>query len=179
MTRSPRQNGLFEPNLFLQFFLAGQPLGRLIERAIGASGMKATEYAVLSAVDELEPVMPSDVARITGMPRPTLTTHIERLVGGGLVERVQNPQDGRSYMLTLTSHGRRVKDENGRALGHALTQLEAQLEDDPRELTAALGRLRAAAEAALDAYADRRADDAPGEDGKPTNRARGNYSTSI
>jgi DNA-binding MarR family transcriptional regulator len=156
MTLGPRQDGLFEPNLFLQFFLAGQPLGRLIERAIAASGMKAVEYAVLSAVDELEPVMPSDIARLTGMPRPTLTPYIERLVFNGLIKRVQNPRDGRSYVLTLTPEGHRVKDENGRGLKSAMDELVTHLEDDPDELTAALGRLRAAAEAALDSELESR-----------------------
>jgi DNA-binding MarR family transcriptional regulator len=167
MTRAPRQDGLFEPNLFLQFFLAGQPLGRLIERAIAPSGMKANEYAVMSAVDELEPVMPSDIARLTGMPRPTLTAHIERLVLDGYVERVQNPHDGRSYMLTLTPRGRRVKDENGRGLLTAFRELMAHLEDDPDELTAALGRLRAAAEAALDINRDRYEESGAREAGQP------------
>jgi DNA-binding MarR family transcriptional regulator len=67
----------------------------------------------------------------------------------GLVQRVQNERDGRSYLLTLTSRGRDVKDENGRGLKAALDILVAHLEDDPDALTAALGRLRAAAEAAL------------------------------
>src|SRR5947209_13646972 len=130
MSRGPRKDGLFEPNLFLQFFLTGQPLGRLIERAIEASGMRATEYALLSAVEELQPVMPSDVARLTGMPRPTLSTLIDRLVQDGLIQRVQNPNDGRSYMLTLTEHGRTVKDANGRALQTAFHALTTHLEDD-------------------------------------------------
>jgi DNA-binding MarR family transcriptional regulator len=149
MPRAARKDGLYEPNLFLQFFLTGQPIGRLIERAIAPSGMRSTEYALLSAVDELEPVMPSDVARLTGMPRPTLTPYIERLVTAGYVGRVPNPRDGRSYMLTLTPEGRRVKDESGRALGVALQSLVAQLEGDADEMTSVLGRLREAAEETL------------------------------
>ena len=68
MPRGPRQDGLFEPGLFLQFFLAAQPIGRLIEQAIGDSSMSAPEYAVLSAIDELAPVTPADIARLTGVP---------------------------------------------------------------------------------------------------------------
>lgn len=149
MPRTPRKDGLYEPNLFLQFFLTGQPIGRLIERVIAPSGMKATEYAVLSAVDELEPVMPSDVSRLTGIPRPTLTPHIERLVAAGYVGRVPNARDGRSYMLTLTPEGHRVKDESGRALDVALRSLLAHLEGDGSELVSALERLREAAEETL------------------------------
>jgi DNA-binding MarR family transcriptional regulator len=147
--RGPRQDGLFEPNLFLQFFLAAQPIGRLIEQAISVSHMSASEYAVLSAIDELAPVTPADIARLTGVPRPTLTAHIDRLVRAGHVERHENPNDGRSYTVDLTARGRNTKDENGRALLAAQQALEAQL-DDAANLTAMLGRLRAAAEAALE-----------------------------
>ncbi len=145
----PRKDGLSQPNLFLQFFLASQPIGRLIERAIMPSAMKATDYAVLSAIDELQPVMPSDIASSTGMPRPTLTPYIERLQQSGLVDRVSNPHDGRSYMLTLTREGQRVKDENGRALEVALRRLADHLGDDTASLTDMLGRLREAAEETL------------------------------
>jgi DNA-binding MarR family transcriptional regulator len=149
MPRSPRKDGLYEPNLFLQFFLTGQPIGRLIECAIAPSSLRSAEYAVLSAIDELEPVMPSDIARLTGIPRPTLTPHIERLVIAGYVGRIPNPRDGRSYMLTLTPDGSRVKEESSRALDVALRSLVAHLEGDVDALTGALGRLREAAEETL------------------------------
>jgi DNA-binding MarR family transcriptional regulator len=150
MPRAACTDGLDEPNLFPQFFLTGQPIARLVERDIAHSNLKSTEYALLSAVDELEPVMPSDIARVTGMPRPTLTPYFERLLGTGLIARIPNPHDGRSYMITLTPGGRRIKVESGRALDVALRNLMSHLEGDPDDLTGALGRLRHAAEAALE-----------------------------
>lgn len=152
MPRVARSDGLYEPNLLLQFFLAGQPLGRLIERAIAPSGMKASEYAILSAVEELEPVVPGDIARLTGIPQSTLTPYLERLTGAGYVERGRNPRDGRSYLLQLTPQGRRVKDESGRALSVLLRELDDRLEGGAGALTRDLGRLREAAEVLLDGY---------------------------
>ena len=149
MPRAPRQDGLFEPGLFLQFFLAAQPIGRLIEQAIRQSNMSAGDYAVLSAVDELEPVTPADIARLAGIPRPTLTAQIDRLIRAGHVKRRKNPSDGRSYTLELTARGRRTKDENGRALLAAHQALAEHLADEDRQVIAMLGRLRAAAETAL------------------------------
>jgi DNA-binding MarR family transcriptional regulator len=133
----------------LQFFLTGQAMGQLIERVIAPSGMKASEYAILSAIDELEPVVPSDIARLTGMPRPTLTPYLERLSAAAYVERVPNPRDGRSYLLKLTPDGRRVKDESGSALSVLLRDLDARLQGDSDSLSRDLGRLREAAEALL------------------------------
>lgn len=150
MPRIARTDGLYEPNLLLQFFLTGQPLGRLIERAIAPSGMKASEYAILSAIDELEPVAPSDIARLTAMPRPTLTPYLERLVAVRYIERIPNPRDGRSYMLILTPKGHRVKAESGAALNLVLQELNSRLTCDADALTSDLGRLREAAEAMLE-----------------------------
>jgi DNA-binding MarR family transcriptional regulator len=150
MPRSARADGIYEPNLLLQFFLTSQAVGRLVEHAIAPVRMNATEYALLSVVDELEPVKPSDIARMVGMPRPTLTPYLDRLVAMGSVERTPNPRDGRSYMLALTPEGRRAKDEAGRALAGALTRVASHLPGDIDELTASLGLLREAAEAATE-----------------------------
>ncbi|HST24518.1 MAG TPA: MarR family winged helix-turn-helix transcriptional regulator [Gaiellaceae bacterium] len=147
MPREPRQDGLFAPNLFLQFFLTAQPVGKLVEQAIRASGMSAGDYAVLSAIDELAPVTPADVSRLTGVPRPTLSAVIGRLTHAGHVKRRRHPSDGRSYTLELTARGRKTKDENGRALLDAAQALESHLEDSGT--AAVLERLRQAAEAAL------------------------------
>lgn len=149
MSRAQRQDGLFEPGLFLQFFLAAQAVGQLIERAIQQSKLTASEYAALSAIDELGPVTPADVARLTGVPRPTLTAQIEKLVQAQLVRRRDNPDDGRSYTLELTARGRRTKDACGRALLVAGEALDELLEEETAQLVASLGRLRDAAEAAL------------------------------
>ena len=135
--------------MVLQFFLAAQPVGRLVERAIRKSGMSASDYAILSAIDELEPVTPADVARLTGMPRPTLSATIERLTRAGHLRRRKNPRDGRSYTLALSARGRRAKAENGAALLEAEKQLAARL-PHPERATALLADLRVAAEAALD-----------------------------
>jgi DNA-binding MarR family transcriptional regulator len=149
VTRASRQDGLFEPNVFLQFFLAAQPVGRLVERAIRKSGMSASDYAILSAIDELEPVTPADVARLTGMPRPTLSATIERLSRAGHLRRRKNPRDGRSYTLALSARGRRAKAENGAALLEAEKQLAGTL-SHPEQVKAQLAELRVAAEAALE-----------------------------
>jgi DNA-binding MarR family transcriptional regulator len=149
MPRATRTDGLYEPNLLLQYFLTGQAVGRLVERAIAPARMSAAEYALLSAIDELEPVKPSDIARLTGMPRPTLTPYIDHLVAAGWIARSPNPRDGRSYMLGLTREGSRVKGEAGRALAAALARLVSYLGCDADELTDLLGQLRDAAEAAL------------------------------
>jgi DNA-binding MarR family transcriptional regulator len=148
--REPRQDGLFEPNLFLQFFLAGQPIRRLIEQAIRDSGLSANEYAVFSAIEELEPVTPADIARVIGAPRPTLTTQIDHLIRLGLVRRQPHRRDKRSYTLRLTARGRRVKLEAGRGLLAAERALDTALEGESGETTAMLGRLRTAAEAAVE-----------------------------
>ena len=40
----------------------------------------------------------------------TMTNRIDQLVKAGLVERIQNPNDGRSVLVGLTRQGRKVID---------------------------------------------------------------------
>ena len=51
-------------------------------------------------------VSPSKVAESFGVPKANVTSVIDRLVGKGLVSRQENPDDRRSYILSLTEEGR-------------------------------------------------------------------------
>ena len=46
---------------------------------------------------------PSDLQAEMGVPSTTLRNRINELVAAGLVERVPNPQDGRSHLLRTTN----------------------------------------------------------------------------
>ena len=49
---------------------------------------------------------PGEVAESFGVPKANVTSVIDRLVGKGLVSRRENPDDRRSYILSLTEEGR-------------------------------------------------------------------------
>ena len=63
-------------------------------------------YAALLALGVEEPQSQQGLARLTGVSGTTMTAVAETLQADGLVERVRNPGDRRSYALTRTPAGR-------------------------------------------------------------------------
>ncbi len=63
-------------------------------------------YAALLALADLEPRSQQSLANLTGVSGTTMTTVAEALLRDGLVERIRNPLDRRSYALTRTPAGR-------------------------------------------------------------------------
>jgi len=55
-------------------------------------------------------VSPGEVAESFGVPKANVTSVIDRLVGKGLVSRQENPDDRRSYILSLTEEGKSQVD---------------------------------------------------------------------
>ena len=80
-------------------------MGSLLGREFEAAGIP-DGFGVYSAIGALGRVTPTDLAQVVGMRPTTLSGHIERLVRGGVVSRIENPDDGRSYLLELAERGR-------------------------------------------------------------------------
>ncbi|MEE8619739.1 MAG: MarR family transcriptional regulator [Dehalococcoidia bacterium] len=51
-------------------------------------------------------ISPGEVATSFGVPRANVTSIIDRLVDKGLISRQENPDDRRSYILSLTVEGK-------------------------------------------------------------------------
>jgi DNA-binding MarR family transcriptional regulator len=64
--------------------------------------------AVLVALTDQEPQTQSSLARVTCVSGTTLTAVAQSLQRDGLVERMRNPEDRRSYSLSRTTRGRTV-----------------------------------------------------------------------
>ena len=91
--------------LFLKAGTTSQLVGRIVEARLEPVGIPGYLLAVLTHIRDLAPVSPSRVSTASGMPATTLRDNIQRLVDRGLVRRVPNPDDGRSYLLVPTPRG--------------------------------------------------------------------------
>jgi DNA-binding MarR family transcriptional regulator len=67
--------------------------------------------AALSTVEHHGPMTPSEVAARERIQRPTATRVLARLEQAGLVERMRDPADGRSSLLSTTPAGRELLAE--------------------------------------------------------------------
>jgi DNA-binding MarR family transcriptional regulator len=64
---------------------------------------------VLSTLVESGPLTQIDLANATGTDRTAMTYLLDELERRGLVERVRNPGDRRSYLIHLTPAGERLR----------------------------------------------------------------------
>jgi len=114
-------------HLFLQIATASQYVGQVIDRELEAIGLPAYLLALLTHVRDHAPVTPSKISAASGVPMTTLRDNIQRLVDRGLVRRVKNTEDGRSYRLVLTAAGKRTIQAADPALLQAYLAVERRL----------------------------------------------------
>jgi DNA-binding MarR family transcriptional regulator len=135
----------------LELWLAAGRAGELIARELRPIGLPAHLFGVLTHVAAREPVAPSTIAAEEGIPVTTVRDHVQALVDHGLVERVPNPDDRRSYLLVRTRAGVDLLSLGNAVLAGIYTALEPRLprpaseyEQRLRELGAALAEVRGA-----------------------------------
>lgn len=92
-------------SLLLLVGAASQRLGQVVDRELAAEGVDARDYALLSLVGVRGPVRLTEVAAELGMPLTTASDAVRRLERRDLVERVPNPEDGRSSLFRLAAAG--------------------------------------------------------------------------
>jgi DNA-binding MarR family transcriptional regulator len=140
---SSRQNILF------QTYVTGQLVTTLLERHFEASGISSNYFGLLSALGIWGPITPTELAARIGMRPTTLSSALARVAELGYVERVPNPNDGRSYLVELSEEGQRAWRAGWPALRSSLAHLEQELGDALDQVQDAIDRLHAATRAAI------------------------------
>lgn len=79
-----------------------------ISDAAGKKDLRPGWYSVLTILDGGGEMTPSELSRVCGRDRSTLTSTLKALDAQGLIERRRNPEDLRSYSVRLTGDGRRM-----------------------------------------------------------------------
>ena len=120
-------NGMPDRHLFLQLATASHYVGQVIDRELEEIGQPTYLLALLTHVRDHAPVTPSRLSAASGMPMTTLRDNIQRLVDRGLVRRVENAEDGRSYLVVLTAAGKRAIKAADPALLRAYLAVERRL----------------------------------------------------
>jgi DNA-binding MarR family transcriptional regulator len=90
---------------FLLIFALGQQLGGLLGQTMRDAPLKPGEFAVYSALRLEQPVTPSRLAGVLGMPPTTLSSALRKMTEAGHLRRLRNPADGRSALVELTDVG--------------------------------------------------------------------------
>lgn len=77
---------------------------------VGKSGLKGTQYSLLSYVVKFGPLRPGDLAREMKIDASTLTRNLKPMVANGWLELAPG-SDGRSRLVSVTDAGREKRTE--------------------------------------------------------------------
>jgi DNA-binding MarR family transcriptional regulator len=136
-----------EFSLLFELYAASNVGAALVDEALGPV---ADGYAVFGAVRVLGPITPGDAAALIGLPATTATDVVQRLVDRGVIERVANPRDGRSYLLQITPKGEAAWEESRAPFEPVLARLEGNLDVPPDDVRRVLRALDSALRATLE-----------------------------
>lgn len=73
-----------------------------IDRELASLDITAAQYIVFNSIAQGRGRTISDLCRVLGYDSGAMTRLLDRVEGKGLVRRVANPEDRRSYLLELT-----------------------------------------------------------------------------
>ncbi|MGQ2978420.1 MAG: MarR family winged helix-turn-helix transcriptional regulator [Polaromonas sp.] len=85
-------------------------VARHYDDEVGKTGLKTTQYSLLSHVFKLGPLRPGDLARAMKVDASTLTRNLKPLVAAGWLT-LEAGSDGRSRLVSITDSGREKRAE--------------------------------------------------------------------
>jgi len=138
MAPAPRRPVLLE--LAVANSLASQVFVRELLRA----GYPPTQVGMLTLIDIHGPITPSGLEAETGIPKTTLRGRVQGLSRAGLVRRVANEGDRRSYFLEVTPEGKQFLRAMRPVVRAAEQAIEQELGASLEDLRGPLERLRKA-----------------------------------
>ncbi len=99
---------------------------RHYDQRVGETGLKNTQYALLSYVVRLGPIRPKELARHMHMDPSTLTRNLQPMVAHGWL-KIGAGRDARSRLVGATEAGRAKQAQGQRAWKAAQTSLNELL----------------------------------------------------
>ncbi|HUF95231.1 MAG TPA: MarR family transcriptional regulator [Acidimicrobiia bacterium] len=106
----------------------GRLARRLRQHTVG--DLTPSQSSVLATLDKRGPASMSRLAEIEAISRPSTTGIVSRLVEKGLVERADNPDDGRSAIVAITRAGSELLEQRRAERNAFLARAIESLEDD-------------------------------------------------
>jgi DNA-binding MarR family transcriptional regulator len=78
----------------------------LYDGALAQVGMKTTQFSLLVATANSEPVRPSELAKMLEMDESTMSRNVERMCARGWLQLRPEGEDRRSHFIEVTEKGR-------------------------------------------------------------------------
>lgn len=101
-------------------------VSRHYDAEVAKSGLKTTQYSLLSHVLHLGPLRPVDLAQAMGIEASTLSRNLKPMIAAGWLVQGEGP-DARSRLIEITGDGRKKRTEAQRHWRAAQEQLNELL----------------------------------------------------
>ncbi len=101
-------------------------IARHYDAELARTGLKTTQYSLLTHVLHLGPLRPVDLAHAMGLTPSTLTRNLQPMLAAGWLEMAEGP-DARSRLVGITQAGRDKRSEAQRRWRAAQDGLNALL----------------------------------------------------
>jgi DNA-binding MarR family transcriptional regulator len=137
MSKSPGPSGHTE-RIGQLLFVATQAAQTLATEQLQPLGLSARGWGVLSTLAESGPLTQIELATALAIDRTAMVYLLDELEHSGLVERVRNPGDRRSFLIHLTGEGQTTQRKAAKALAGATDTLLRPLVPEERGLLRAL-----------------------------------------
>lgn len=147
-----------DSSLLFEVFALNQAVGRFLAESMRGGPLTPAEYAVYSAMFELESATPTALAARLGMRLTTFVDQLRLVESRGHARRLPNPRDGRSQLVTLTAAGLEAHRAANRLFEAAYATFLEELGGDEAPAKRTLAEVRDAAERALSVSPRRTAD---------------------
>ena len=141
-------NGSRRPVL-LELAVANSLASQVFVRELVRAGYPMTQVGMLTLIEIHGPITPTDLEAETGIPKTTLRGRVQGLYRAGLVHRVPNEDDRRSYFLEVTPEGRAFLEAMRPIVRAAEQAIEEELGVPLEDYRGPLERLRKANRALL------------------------------
>ena len=109
-------------------------------------GLSPSQGAALATIERHGPLTPSEAAEIERVKRPTMTRTLGCLEREGLVKRTPDPEDGRSFLVSVNAAGRermrRLRRRKTAYLARRLRTLPAEEQETLARAAEILERMR-------------------------------------
>jgi DNA-binding MarR family transcriptional regulator len=141
--------GAHRNTVLLQLWTAAHMAERLVDEHLQRLGVSDEQFALLSLIGLYGPVTPTALATRMGVPLTTLADAVRRLDARGEIERLPNPEDGRSHLLTLSAAGQARRKAAHPGVVGSVEDVRKHLELSLEEVEAAMDDLHRALQEAV------------------------------
>ena len=94
------------PYIRLILWKTAKAVERVDRSSIASTGLQLSEFAIMEVLLHKGPQTIKVIGKKVLLTSGSMTAAVNRLTGKGLVQRVPDPSDGRSFQVHLTDEGR-------------------------------------------------------------------------